>query len=55
MRTVIRNQVPQWTVASAVPQELVLAPVMFSVYINNMMDGKKGYTRMCGDGPTVMS
>ena len=44
MRTVIKDEKSEWCkVASRVPQGTVLAPVMFLIYINDMVDEVNSY------------
>ena len=48
MRTVIRDNYSSWRgVTSGVPQESVLAPIMFQIYINDMQEGLNSYKFVC--------
>ncbi len=39
---------------SGVPQESVLAPIMFSIYVNDMADGVTSYMTMFADDAKIM-
>ena len=45
MRVTIRDKSSSWKgVISGVPQESVLAPIMFAIYVNDMDKGVDSYT-----------
>ncbi len=56
MRTKIRsNKSMGVEVTSGVPQGSVLAPIMFSIYVNDMADGVTSYMTMFSDDAKIMS
>ncbi len=55
MRTKIKSNRSSWVeVTSGVPQGSVLAPIMFSIYVNDMADGVTSYMTMFADGAKIM-
>ena len=55
MRTVIRGKKSAWReVTSGVPQGSVLAPLLFAVYINDMMKGVSSYMSLFADDAKLM-
>ena len=55
IRTVIRNIKSSWKgVISRVPQGCVLAPIMFTEYVNDMIEGIEGYISMFADHAKIM-
>lgn len=55
MRTIIKDRPSEWgLVESGVPQGSVLAPVMFAVYINDMVDGVSSYVSLFADDAKLL-
>ena len=55
MRTVIKNEKSNWcSIESGVPQGSVLAPVMFVVYINDMVSGTNSYVNLFADDAKLL-
>ena len=55
MRTVIRGRKSTWKeVTSGVPQGSVLAPLLFAVYVNDMMEGVSSYISLFADDAKLM-
>ena len=55
MRTVIRDQPSEWSkVTSGVPQGSVLAPAMFAVYINDMVENVSSYVSLFADDAKLL-
>ena len=55
MRTIIKDKVSNWCpVRSGVPQGSVLAPIMFAVYINDMVDGVTSYVSLFADDAKLL-
>jgi len=55
MRTVIKDQKSEWCrVISGVPQGSVLAPVMFLVYMNDMVEGVNSYVSLFADDAKLL-
>ena len=50
MRTVVKDEKSEWReVKSGVPQGLVLAPILYLVYVNNMAEGVSNYISLFAD------
>lgn len=49
MRTEVKDERPKLSVTNEVPQSLVLAPVMFLLYVSNMPQGVSTYISLLGD------
>ena len=48
MRTVVKDEKSEWReVKKGVPQETVLAPITFLIYVNNMTEGVSSYISVC--------
>ncbi len=55
MRTKYKNNRSIWVeVTSGVPQGSVLAPIMFSVYVNDKADGVTSYMNIFADDAKIM-
>ncbi len=55
MRKKIRSNRSSWVeVTSGVPQGSALAPIMFSIYVNDMADGVTSYMTMFADDAKIM-
>ena len=55
MTTVIREAASSWrNVTSGVPQGLVLAPIMFQIYVNDMQYGVTSYMNLFADDAKLM-
>ncbi len=55
MRTKIKNNRSSWVeVTSRAPQGSVLAPIMFSIYVNDMGDGVTSYMSKFADDAKIM-
>ncbi len=55
MRTVIKGTKSNWrTVISGVTQGSVLAPIMFTVYVNDMTEGEESYMNLFADDATII-
>ncbi len=55
MRTVVKDRKSSWReVISGDLQGLVLAPVMFAVYVNDMMEGVNSYLNLFVDDAKLM-
>ena len=50
MRTVVGDEKSEWReVKSGVPQESILASIIFLVYVNDMPEGVSSYISLCAD------
>lgn len=54
MRTVVKGEASTWgLIKSGVPQGSVLGPIMFLVYINDMVEGVKSYISLFADDAKI--
>ena len=55
MRRVVKDEKAEWReVKSEVPQESVLAPIMFLIYVNDMIEGISSYVSLFADDAKLL-
>ena len=55
-RVVLNGQIPSWTdVNAGVPQDFILSPLLFVIYVNDLADGLSSNVKLFADNTSLLS